>query len=148
MGVVERFKRKLKQLEASINPTIKKTIDSKKSVLIGMNTDDQLFKQGEDAAGKELVPSYALSTKIIKSRKGQKTSNVTLKDSGDFYKSIKIDTTVTQAIFTANVEYYKYLVAHYNTPNILGITRENKKEFISKYIEPNLQKNFKAIISK
>ncbi len=81
MSVVGRFKRKLKQLEDSINVTIKKTIDSNKPVLIDMNTKDQLFNSGEDASSKKLVPSYATSTKIIKRKKGQKISNVTLKDS-------------------------------------------------------------------
>jgi len=148
MSVVSRFKRKLKELEDSINVTIKSSIDANKPVLIAMNTKDQLYGSGEDATGKELVPSYAQSTKLIKRKKGQKTSNVTLKDSGDFYNSVNIQTSTTQAIFSTNVEYYKYLVAHYKTDSILGLQTDNKELFIDKYILPNLKKNFKAIITK
>ena len=118
------------------------------AVLIDMNTKDQLFNSGEDGSSKKLVPSYATSTKIIKRKKGQKISNVTLKDSGDFYKSIKIETTTTQAVFSTDIEYYKYLVAHYDTPNILGLQMDNKNVFVTKYILPNLEKKFKTIISK
>lgn len=148
MGVVERFKQKLKQLEASINPAIKSTIDANEAVLIRMNTKKQLHRDGKDAEGVKLIPSYAKTTKIIKKKKGQKISNVTLKDSGDFYEGITIETTTTQAIFNTNADYYIWLAKYYNTGAILGLTAENKKEFISKYIEPTIKKNFKSIISK
>jgi len=148
MSVVGRFKRKLKQLEDSINVTIKKTIDSNKPVLIDMNTKDQLFKKGQDALSVKLVPSYAKTTIRIKKKKGQKTSNVTLKDSGDFYGGITIETTTTQLVFNTDVDYYIWLAKYYNTGAILGLNEENRKKLITKYILPNLEKNFKTIISK
>lgn len=59
----------------------------------------RLYKDGETASGKELQTNSALFqktsyysnlTKQIKSSKGQKTSNVTLKDTGEFYESFKV----------------------------------------------------------
>ena len=147
MGVVERFKRKLKALEASINPSIKKSINANKKVLIKMQTDDQ-FYNGEDSNDQQIFPSYAYSTYLIKKRKGQKVSNVTLKDSGDLYKSIKIEATASQMMISANVDYFKYLVLHYHNNELLGIQDYNLKIFIDKYILPNIESKFKAIIAK
>lgn len=144
---VSEFKRKLKELEAIINVTLKETIDKNKDVLIDIQTNDQINK-GEDSNGKQFIPKYAISTKLIKKRKGQPTNRVTLKDTGDFYKSIEIDTSTTQAIITANVEYFKYLVAHYDGNIILGIQNDLMREFLKEYFRPNLKKNFRAILSK
>lgn len=55
------------------------------------NTQDQLF-QGVDATGvdlKSIGGDYTPFTKAYKKRKGQPTNRVTLKDSGNFYRSIQ-----------------------------------------------------------
>ena len=41
MGVVDRFNRKLRQLEAAINPTIKETVDRNKPLIIDQQTEEQ-----------------------------------------------------------------------------------------------------------
>lgn len=147
MGVVSRFKKKLKELEKAINPTIKKTIDSNKPLIIDQQTNEQLY-EGKDSNDKNLQPSYALSTKIAKRRKGQITNRVTLKDTGDLYKSIKVDAKTNEFIISANVEYFKYLVNHYSSNIILGLNEDFLDKFTKKKILPNLEKTWKAIIRK
>lgn len=147
MSVVNRFKKKLTELEKAINPTIKKTIDSNKPLIIDQQTNEQLY-EGKDSNDKNLQPSYALSTRIVKRRKGQPTSRVTLKDTGDLYKSIKVDAKTNEFIISANVEYFKYLVNHYSLNIILGLNHDFLDKFTKKKILPNLEKTWKGIIKK
>ena len=73
-----------------------KQIDFEKAMMTAVSrfTDDvaemnraQLW-DGKDSSNARMSPSYALSTKKTKSRKGQPTNRVTLKDGGDFHASI------------------------------------------------------------
>lgn len=147
MTVVNRFTKKIKALQKAINPTIKKTVEQNKPLIIGQQTDEQLY-EGKDADTKEIRPSYALSTKIIKRKKGQPTSRVTLKDTGDLYKSIKVDAKTNELIISANVEYFKYLVTHYSGNNLLGLNDDFLEKFTKVKVLPNLEKTWKAIIKK
>ena len=146
MSVSKYFKDKLNKLEASINPTIKQTFDRNKSLIIDQQTYEQWYK-GEDQKGSNLVPSYALSTKVVKKRKGQPFNRVTLNDTGDLYKSVKVDAQTNSMIISANVEYYKYLVAHYPKNQILGLQDVFLRQFVTTKVLPNLKKKFKDIIS-
>ena len=126
MSVVNRFKKKLIELEKAINPTIEKTVNSKKPLIIDQQTNEQLY-EGKDANDKNLQPSYALSTKIVKRKKGQPTDRVTLKDTGDLYRSVSVDAKTNEFIISANTEYYKFLVNHYSS-NIY-VAHGNQKIF-------------------
>ncbi len=145
MGTVSRFNAKLLELKNSINKSIQNSISTNKAVLIEQQTGGQ-FDKGQDSQGIQFVPKYAFSTKVAKRRKGQPTDRVTLKDTGKLYNNIEIQAQTTQAIITANVEYFKYLVAHYDKNTILGIQTEAMKDFLNKFTLPEIEKNFKTII--
>ena len=145
MGTVSRFNAKLLELKNSINKSIQNSISTNKAVLIEQQTGGQ-FDKGQDSQGIQFVPKYAFSTKVAKRRKGQPTDRVTLRDTGKLYNNIEIQAQTTQAIITANVEYFKYLVAHYDKNTILGIQTEAMKDFLNKFTLPEIEKNFKTII--
>ena len=76
---------------------------------------DRLFKTGIAGDGIKLrtdnaknLDFYSEFTKNIKSRKNQKTSNVTLKDSSEFYNSFKVD---------AETEFYNITADFYKEDN-------------------------------
>lgn len=144
MGTVSRFNAKLLELKNSINKSIQMSISTNKAVLIEQQTGGQ-FDKGQDSQGLQF-PQYALSTKVVKRRKGQPTDRVTLKDTGKLYGNIDIQAQTTQAIITANVEYFKYLVTHYDKNTILGIQTEAMKDFLKEFTLPEIEKNFKTII--
>ena len=48
----------------------------------------RLFNRGVDGDNKKILPSYANRTIADKKKKGQRTSHVTLRDTGGFYKSM------------------------------------------------------------
>jgi hypothetical protein len=112
---------------------------------VDQQTEGQ-FDKGQDSNGTQFVPSYALSTKIIKKNKGQPTDRVTLKDSGDLYGNITIQANTTNAIIETNTDYFKYLLVHYKNNSILGIQDEAMEEFLIDYTLPEIEKNFKQIL--
>jgi hypothetical protein len=96
----------------------------------------------------QFVPKYAESTKRYKLANNQPIDRVTLKDSGDLYNNIIIQANSTQAIISANVAYFTYLVSHYNRNQILGIQDKEMRAFLIKYMYPILEKNWKDILRK
>jgi len=145
MSVIRRFEKKLMELKKAINPTIEQTVNRTKPLIIDEQTNGQMFK-GEDANGKQFVPSYALSTKVVKKKKGQPTNRVTLKDTGDLYDSIKVEAKTTEFIISANVEYFKYLVTKYDQNIILGLQEDFLEQYTKQAILPNLKRKWIQII--
>lgn len=60
-----------------------------RETIIYLNTWDQLYDRGIDSEGKSLG-HYQPYTVFLKEKKGQPTDRVTLRDTGDFYKSFKV----------------------------------------------------------
>lgn len=60
-----------------------------RETIIYLNTWDQLYDRGIDSEGKSLG-HYQPYTVFLKEKKGQPTDHVTLRDTGDFYKSFKV----------------------------------------------------------
>ena len=102
--------------------------------IINLNTEGQLFK-GIDSLGVSLDSiggDYAASTKARKGRKGQPTDRVTLKDSGDFYKTFDID--VFAKGFTIEADTIKSgqdLEGRWGD-KLVGLTKENKILLVQK----------------
>ena len=95
-----------------------------------LNTQVQLFSQGEDSEEVQLAATgggYAPSTIRIKARKGQPSNRVTLKDTGDFYKTFTI-TVKPNANFSIDADTMK---AGTNLEdrwgeNIVGLQKDNE----------------------
>lgn len=63
------------------------------ALIIELNTGEQLYDRGIDSTGRllsDIGGPYSPHTILIKEAKGQPTSRVTLKDTGEFYKSFKV----------------------------------------------------------
>ena len=85
----------LKLSKTNVTATLVKILNQKSTqkFITDLNTKVQLFEYGEDSRGVQLASiggSYAPSTIEIKRRKGQPSNRVTLKDTGDFYKSFEV----------------------------------------------------------
>ena len=96
--------------------------------------------EGKLSNNSDITPPYADFTIKIKKRKGQKHSNVTLKDTGEFYKSIYADPVNDGIIFGANDEKANKLESKYSS-DIFGLTDANLDKDINRIIELT-NKNF------
>jgi hypothetical protein len=115
-------------------------------ILIGMNTDDQLFTKGVDADNIPIMDSkpYSPYTVAAKKRKGQPTNRVTLRDSGDFHGDFVIKRTVTSVQITSTNEKAVRLTMKYGDA-IFGLIPENFEEVKIKYVKAGMLKRLKAI---
>jgi len=143
MDVLEAATRLSKVNVTSVLVKILKQAKTKKYIT-DLNTKVQLFDYGEDARGVQLAAvggGYAPSTIRIKARKGQPTSRVTLKDTGDFYKSFDVqikpnaDFSITSDSIKNGVDLHKRW-----GENIEGLQPENIV-LVMDYLEKEFYKN-------
>lgn len=79
----------------------------------------QLF-EGKDSTGASIEPPYKPFTVMIKKRKGQPVNRVTLRDTGDFYKSIRVIDRAADFEYIATDPKTRDLEIKYGD-NILGL---------------------------
>lgn len=89
---LNNLKNRLRAFKPVLNQRALQVIASEEDTIIQMITEEQLFDRGEDGRGIsiESYAPYALSTIKYKNRKNQPTDRVTLKDKGNFYKSLSL----------------------------------------------------------
>ena len=143
------FIKRVREIKALINPTLKQVFTVKKAEVIKINTEQQLYDKGENALkiSLKIKNPYAFRTKLAKRRKGQPTDRVTLKDTGAFYSSFKVIPRNNEVEITATAEYTKYLLDKYGE-EILGLQEEFLKTFYEDNIEPKLEKKINDKLTK
>ena len=105
-----------------------------KGIVIQMNTEVQLYQKGIDSEGETLESiggDYADVTKDIKSRNNQIYDHITLKDTGDFYKSWRVYVANNTIVISADtIKDGDDLRARWGQ-NILGLTDESLGKLIN-----------------
>ena len=109
--------------------------------------DKQLYERGENALGVDIMSyrPYTDFTVQIKTEKGQPTDRVTLRDTGDFHKSIHVE---------AGTSYFEIVASDWKTEelkgkygdDILGLNAEHTNELIWQKIYPDLLQYAKGLI--
>lgn len=138
MSVFDTAKEKLRELKNSINTLVKETFEEHKKLIVHYNSDEQMYKLGQDSKGSIIRPAYKPMTVRIKKRKGQPTDRVTLRDTGRFHKTLIVTPKDDHLEIRSDVEYAKYLFKRYGN-DVLGIQEELLKEFVKKYVVPKIQ---------
>ena len=105
---------------------------------------DQL-DMGLDGYYNKIQPPYAPRTIYNKTRKGQPTDRVTLKDTGEFYNSLRIEFDENGFRIVSDDDKSKYLIAKYGGP-ILRLPNEDLTRFLRFYIRPALAERMKEYI--
>jgi len=104
-----------------------------KDLIVEMNTQDQLYDKGINSQGQDLKSiggDYSNVTKNIKSYFNQPYDRITLKDSGDFYRSFKVRVVNDTIIISADtIKDEDDLTQRWGT-DILGLTQESQQKLI------------------
>ncbi len=98
----------------------------------------RLFNRGVDAKGKLLEP-YHPETIKDKKNKGQRFNITTLRDTGDWYKSMFVVVEGFNIIIDASDKKNEALILKYG-PDILGMTEAEQDKFILLILEPEILK--------
>lgn len=136
-----------KAFESEINEVIRNILQDNEAFICDMNSQVQLYENGVDRNNVE-IKSYAPYSSVtidIKSEKGQVTSRVTLRDTGDFHRSFYLEINDTNfEIKVADSKSDKILESY--GEQILGLTDSNLNEVIWEYIYPILIKKLRESI--
>lgn len=126
---------------------IQMIIQNNEAEIVDMNAEEQLFEQGVNNLGVELMDyaPYSPVTIEIKEAKGQPTNRVTLRDEGDFESSFFLEINERQFEIKAADWKTEELIKKYGR-QILGLTDENIRELIWGLIYPDLLAEAKKII--
>ena len=126
---------------------IQQIIWNNDAYIVDMNAEDQLFEQGINRLGVDIMDyaPYSPLTIAIKEEKGQPTNRVTLRDTGDFEASFFLDVGDKQFEIKASDFKTEDLIKKYGR-QILGLTDENIAALIWQYIYPDLLTKAKAVL--
>lgn len=95
------------------------------SQIIDLN-QKQLFEQGIESDGTP-TGEYSLKTINYKISEGQPTDHITLKDTGDFYDSMKVEVSDDKAVITGDMQKPDRNLED-GWPKALGLTEDSLNE--------------------
>lgn len=134
---------RLRKFKPVLEQSLKEEIENHEDILTDI-IRTQLYS-GIDGYMREIRPPYAPRTIKIKQRKGQPTDRVTLRDTGEFYNSLRIEFDDSGFRIVSNDDKAKYLIARYGGA-ILRIQNEDFTKFLRFYIRPVLAEKMKDYI--
>ena len=147
MKAINNLIKKVKAMERSINPTIRKTINSNKKAIRTQITERQWYL-GVDADNEVIEPFYTPFTVELKNLAGQLSDRVTLRDTGALYRSITVKAHKETVSFDTNRPYFDKLQDKYDNNRLLGLNEGYINKFAKEEILPNVIDKFKQILSK
>lgn len=139
------FENMIKHFKAiDLNTIVLNVVSENENVIIDLNAEVQLFEEGITSKGVSIASfaPYSPVTVQIKMAKGQPTNRVTLRDEGDFQSSFFV---------YIGADYFQIMASDWKTEkltfeygdDIMGLTSENLKYFLSEYVIPEILKNLK-----
>lgn len=140
---------RLRAFKNSLPQLLEEIIRDKEDVIVSAIANDQLFRRGINGRGEKIMDymPYKPSTIRRKQKKGQPTTRVTLKDTGDFYKSMFVVFDSEGFYITSSDDKAKYLVKKYGE-SIFRLTNENFTRIIRSHIRKELVKRIKRAARK
>lgn len=141
---IENLVHRLRKFEEILAESLEEVIISLQDKITQLVAEEQLYKKGINGKGVEIMSyaPYAQSTIRRKSRKGQPTNRVTLRDTGEFHKSLFVVFDEGGFYIATEDEKLKYLEPKYGEA-ILRLTDENLKYLLQTYIRPMLAERLK-----
>ena len=132
----------LEAFQEKLNETIAAIAEENSDFISDLIREGQLF--GEGIRGSDGVfladeHPYATLTVILKTQKGQPTDRVTLRDTGDFHRSLKVKADTQEMEVTASDWKTDKLKAKYGD-GILALSDENLDFLKNEIIKPELVK--------
>lgn len=131
---------RLRKFDEILGKELVNEIMSHEKEIIEAIVQNQLYERGINGTGVEIMSYKPYRPRTIKNkqRKGQPYNRVTLKDTGEWYNSLRLVYDVDGFFITSTDEKNTYLKKKYG-PTILRLTNENLSMILNKYIRPNLK---------
>ena len=138
---------RLRAFRDNLPLVLEEVIRDKESVIVSAIADDQLYRRGVN--GKDVkIMSYAPyrpRTIAIKKRKGQPTTRVTLRDKGNFHKSMYVHFDTDGFYVNSKDSKTELLVKKYGV-EIFRLTDKNFTRLVRVHIRRELKKRLRKIL--
>ncbi len=112
---ITRLRRNMEKYQTELPNVVLGSVYDNEGKVLDLVRDDQLTAQGIDGTGKAIRPLYTAFTRQIKRDKGQTTSHVTLRDTGE---------TQDTMIMEYGPDYFHPVAT---TPQVAGLLRKYGK---------------------
>lgn len=125
---------------------IKEAVTQNQEQIVSKNVG-QLYDKGENSLGVGIntFAPYSRYTIYLKTKKGQPTDRVTLRDTGAFHRSFTVVAEQDQFYITATDDKTEELVKKYG-PEIFGLTPENRLDISWNLLFPVVSKQVRESI--
>jgi len=127
----------LKEIEKDFGNIVRDIIKKNQGKILTM-IKLRLYNTGIDGAGNQ-IGQYYYQTIKEKKAKGQRSSFVTLRDSGDWYRAMYVEMIGNDVIVDSTDWKTSKLIEMYSA-DILGLTIQEEDIIINAIIEPEVQK--------
>lgn len=146
-GSIKNLVNRLKKFDAIVEQELKDEILRNEDIIVKMITESQLYNLGIEGRGIEIASyaPYKQSTIKRKQKKGQPYNRVTLKDKGEFYKSLKVVFDDNGFFVTSTDEIAGILLKKYGN-TILRLSNDNLNILLREHIRPSLEQKLKNYI--
>lgn len=130
---------RLRAFRDSLPEMLEDVIRDNEDVIVSAIADDQLYRRGITGRGRKIkdYAPYKDTTIRIKREKGQPTTRVTLRDTGDFHNSMFVVFDADGFYITSSDEKTEDLVAKYGE-DIFRLTDKNFTRIIRSHIRRDL----------
>lgn len=154
MPITKRYNATMRNLEYRLRAFkdalpdyLGEAIWANRDLIVSTIADKQLYEQGINGQGREIMSyrPYKPSTIKRKLRKGQPTNRVTLRDTGDFHRSMFLVVEEDGFYITSDDKKTPYLVQKYGD-NIFRLTNENFTALVRENIRQTLISKLKDAI--
>lgn len=135
---------RLRKFKDIVHEELFDIIKQKEEIIKDYVRQQQLYRRGITGDGKRIWETHPYAPRTIenKRRKGQITTRVTLKDTGEFYDEFDVVITSEGFYITSYAEHSIYLEKRYGD-NIYGLTDENLTKLLNVHIRPELKRRLR-----
>ncbi len=142
---MKRIKDKIRALQ-EFNPgrTILEVVENRQQEIVTYVTEEQLYGEGRRGSDGKIIAEYDPYSPVtikIKKAKGQPTDRVTLRDTGAFHKSFRIEVSKQEFEIVATDEKTEKLKTRYGD-GVMALTDEHLQVIKEEMLLPELYKVF------
>lgn len=140
---------RLRQYKDNLPVFLEDAVRSKEDVIVSAIADDQLYRRGINGRGEKIMDymPYKPSTIKAKLKKGQPTTRVTLRDTGDFCKNMFVVFDEEGFYITSSDDKTPALVEKYGD-EIFRLTDKNFTRILRSHIRKQLVKQLKKAVKR
>lgn len=148
-ATIRNLEYRLRAFRDSLPNLLEDAVRSQEAVIVSAIANDQLYRRGINGRGKKIMDyaPYKPRTIQAKKRKGQPTTRVTLRDTGEFHKSMFLVFDEEGFYVTSDNRKTPFLIKKYGD-SIFRLTDKNFTRIVRVHIRREIERKLRQAIRK